>query len=314
LKYPEDPRLHVWSAGAWVRRIGGQRILFVNDMNGDYLQVYRFAPQTDGETAIPSGFFAKKHVAEKQGWPAHQPEKGEWIWRDANGNGAFDADEFQVNGGADAPSAQGWWVDRAGGVWLATETKGLRYFPAQPLDARGNPQWTFESMRTFPHPAELREVKRLRYDATNDVLYLGGTTAEVRNQHWKPMGPALACYDGWLHGTPKLRWQITLPYAPGASGHESCEPMGFDIAGDYIFAPYTGASKANGVKTGRVEVSRCRDGSSVGHVEPGEEVGEVGLQDIREALTAHRRADGEYVVLMEDDAKSKILMYRIRGL
>ena len=312
-KYPQDPRLHLWSAGAWVRHIGGQRVLFVNDMNAERLQVYRFAPKTDGEVAIPSGFFAKTHVKEKDGWPPNQPEKGEWIWRDANGNGAFDTGEFATNGGGDAPAAQGWWVDRAGGVWLTSETKGLRHFPSQGLDARGNPQWDFATMQTFPHPDGFREVKRLRYDAASDTLYLGGTTAEDKNQHWKPMGPILARYDGWLRGARTLRWRVTLPYARGSSGHESCEPMGFDVAGDFIFAPYTGASKKDGVKTGRVEVFRTSDGSAVGHVEPGEDVGEIGLQDIRETLTAHRRADGEYIVLLEDDYKSEIVVYRIKA-
>jgi len=313
-KFPEDPRLHLWSGGAWVRRIGGQRILFVNDMNGENLQVYRFAPATDGEVAIPSGFFAKKHLPEKGGWPPHQPEKGEWIWHDGNGNGAFDAGEFESSGAGDTPASQGWWVDRSGGIWLATEKKGIRYFPAQGLDERGNPRWSFEKMRTFPHPAEFLEVKRLRYDAATDMMVLGGTTAEDKNQHWKPMGPVLACYEGWLRGVPHLRWRITLPYAHGASGHESCEPMGFDVAGDFVFVPYTGAAKKENVKTGRVEIFRTRDGSAAGHVEPGDEVGEIGLQDLRETLTAHHREDGEYVVLLEDDAKSKVVMYRLRDL
>lgn len=313
-KYPQDPRLHLWSAGAWVRHIGGQRMLFVNDMNGERLQAYRFAPQTDGEVAIPSGLFAKNHIRDKNGWPPNQPDKGEWIWRDANGNGAFDAGEFAINGGIDAPLSQGWWVDRAGGVWLATETQDVRYFPSQGLDAHGNPQWDFATMQVFPHPDGFREVKRLRYDAAADMLFLGGTTQEDKNQHWKPMGPVLARYDGWLRGKRGQRWRITLPYARGSSGHESCEPMGFDVAGDFIFAPYTGASKKDGVKTGRVEIFRVHDGSSVGHVEPGEAVGEVGLQDIRETLTAHHRANGEYIVLIEDDYKSKIVMYRIRDL
>lgn len=313
-KYPEDPRLHIWSAGAWVRRIGGQRVLFVNDMNAERLQVYRFSPKTDGEVAIPSGLFSKSRIKEKGAWPPNQPEKGEWIWHDSNGNGAFDAGEFQASDGADAPRAQGWWVDRAGNVWLATETKGLRFFPQQGLDAKGNPQWDFKTMRVFPHPEGFLEVKRIRYDSESDTLYLGGTSAEHKNQHWKPMGPVVARYDGWLKGEQKLRWRVALPYSRGSSGHESCEPMGFDIAGEFVFVPYTGASKKDGVKTGRIEVFRAADGSPVGHVEPSAEVGEVGLQDIRETLTAHRRADGEYIVLLEDDYKSKVVMYRIKDL
>jgi len=311
-KYPEDPRLHIWSAGAWIRRLHGQRILFVNDMNSEHLQAYRFAPRTDGEVAIPSGLFAKQTIKAEGGWPPHQPARGEWIWRDANGDGAFEADEFAVRDGANSPPAQGWWVDAEGGVWSATETQGLRYFPLEGFDDHGNPRWSYTAMRTFPHPGGFQEVKRLRYDAAGDVLYLGGTTAEHRNQHWKPMGPVAARYDGWLRGARQERWRVTLPYARGSSGHESCEPMGFDVAGEFLFAPYTGASRKDGVATGRVEVFRAADGQPVGHFEPGPEVGEVGLQDLRETLTAHRRADGEYVVLLEDDYKSKIVMYRWR--
>ena len=43
-------------------------------------------------------------------------------------------------------------------------------------------------------------------------------------------------------------------------------------------------------------------------------MGEVGLQDLRECLTAHRRADGEYIILLEDDYRSKIVMFRLKGL
>lgn len=311
-KYPEDPRLHIWSGGAWVRQLGGRRVLFVNDMNGDRLQIYRFAPKTDGEIAIPSGLFSKAHFKEKDGWPAHQPEKGAWLWRDTNGNGAFDDGESLPM--ALTGSSQGWWVDRQGGIWLATESSGVNYYPFQSFDAQGNPQWDDAKAQHFPHPAEFKQVKRLRYDSATNTLFLGGITETDHNQHWKPMGPVVARYDGWLRGERQLRWKVTLPYAHGTSGHESCEPMGFDVAGDFLFVPYTGASKTDKVTTGRVEIFRISDGTAVGHVEPGPEVGEIGLQDLRETLTAHRRADGEYVVLLEDDAKSKVVMYRLKGL
>lgn len=318
-KYPQDPRLHIWSAGAWVRRVGGQRILFVNDMNGEHLQVYRFASESDGEIAIPSGFFAKRHVADQKDptWPPHQPESGEWIWRDADGNGAFDGGEYQQPGrqpneaSANAPTAQGWWVDARGNVWLATETKGLRLFPLAGLDGKGNPIWNYDAVRTFSHPAEFKHVKRLRYLPDTDTLFLAGTTDAHQNQHWKPSGPVLARYDGWLKGGRKLRWTMVAPYSSGASGHSSCEPMGFDVAGDFIFVPYTGASKADHVRHGRVEIFHTGDGRNVGHLEPGGDVGEIGLQDIRECLVAHRRADGEFIVFLEDDYKSKVVMYRL---
>ena len=313
-RYPQDPRLHIWSAGAWVRRIAGQRILFVNDMNSEHLQVYRFAPGRGGAIAIPSGFFAKRRVKDPKdtGWLAAQPEKGGWIWRDTNGNGAFEAGEFEQADAADVPASQGWWVDARGHVWLATETQGIRYFPTQGLDAAGNPLWSHATMQSFPAPTEFRQVKRVRYLPETDTLFLAGTTDGHRNQHWKPGGPVLARYDGWLKGGRQARWTKILPYAGGSSGHSSCEPMGFDVAGDFVFVPYTGASKPDHVKHGRVEVFHASDGASVGHIEPGEDVGEIGLQDIRECLVAHRRADGEFVVFLEDDFKSKVVMYRIK--
>ena len=100
------------------------------------------------------------------------------------------------------------------------------------------------------------------------------------------------------------------PYAVGAKGHESWEPMGFDVAGDYIFVPYTGASKELGFTTGHGEVFALKDGAPIGHFEPSAEIGEIGQHDIRECLRAHRRADGEYLVFLEDDAKAKVVMYR----
>ena len=88
--------------------------------------------------------------------------------------------------------------------------------------------------------------------------------------------------------------------------------MGFDIVGDFVFVPYTGASKPDGVKHGRVEIFRASDGVGVGHLEPSDDVGEIGLQDIRECLVAHRRADGEFIVFLEDDYKSKVIMYCLK--
>ncbi|MBV9470108.1 MAG: hypothetical protein JOZ57_12805, partial [Abitibacteriaceae bacterium] len=90
------------------------------------------------------------------------------------------------------------------------------------------------------------------------------------------------------------------------------EPMGFDLAGNYLFVPYTGASKAMGIPTGHVKIFNATDGSSVGAMQPPADIGEIGLQDIRECLRAHRRTNGEYVVFLEEDWKSKILLYRLR--
>ena len=227
----------------------------------------------------------------------------------------FSSQEPEVRG------IEGWWVDMKGDVWQTMLNAGIRRFRYQGVDKIGNPIWNFENMDVFPHAKEFSQVKRIRYYPETDTLYLGGCATidgvEHKNQHWKPMGPVICRYDNFLKGDNpgqtegKLRWKIIAPYVTGSSGHESCEPMGFDVAGDYMFLPYTGASKEFGVATGHIEVLRIDDGSSVGWMEPDPAtVGEVGLQDIRECLSAHQRTNGEYVIFLEDDYKAKVVMFR----
>lgn len=309
-KFPEDPRLNIWSAGAWVRRINNNRILFVLDMNSERLQIYKFNEKTDGEIAIPSGLYSGRYIKTKTGFPSYQPAKGEWFWRDSNGNGKFDSDEFMSNDSKDAPYSQGFWVDELGNIWQAFETAGIRKFVFQGFDKFNNPIWGFNRVEFFQKPSEFKQVKRLRYLPEKDVMFLGGTTDEHKNQHWKPMGPVIARYDNWSSPNRKLRWIITAPYEVGSKGHSSCEPMGFDVAGDYIFVPYTGASKAMKFSTGHIEVFRADTGESVGFMEPSAEIGEIGLQDIRECLRAVKRKNGEYVIFLEEDYKAKILIYQ----
>ena len=274
--------------------------------------MYRFANKEATGSAIPCGLFSGKHLSDKKhpNWPPHQPAQGEWCWRDANGDGKFTAEEFQARP-KDEPSAQGLWVDAKGDVWRASEKDGICCFRFVGLNGAGIPEWAWDKPERFPHPVEFMEVKRLRYDPASDVMYLGGTTKEHKNQHWKPIGPVIARYNNWRKDR-KLAWTITLPYAKGSQGHESCEPMGFDVAGDYLFVPYTGASKATGFKTGHVEVCKTSDGAAVGWMEPSAEIGEIGLQDIRECLTARKLADGRYAILLEDDFKAKLVLYRWR--
>jgi len=334
-----DPRLHIKdSASVWVRNLDGKKFLFVNDMSAVRLQVYEvdipevIAPDRQsmnrGVPGRAAVLFSPQRYRNRDGsepteWLPGQPEKGEWIWTNSERRDTslrMNEAEFAVRE-PEVRGIEGWWVDSKGDVWQTTFNQGLRRFRYQGLDNIGNPIWNFENMDTFPHPQEFNQVKRIRYYPETDTLYLGGCATvdgkEHKNQHWKPMGPVIARYDNFLKGENpgttegKLKWLTVLPYVVGSQGHESCEPMGFDVAGDYIFVPYTGASRAHGVKTGRVEVLRADDASPVGWMEPcPQTVGEIGLQDIRECLSAHRLKSGEYVIFLEDDYKAKVVMYR----
>ena len=77
-------------------------------------------------------------------------------------------------------------------------------------------------------------------------------------------------------------------------------------AGDYVF---TGGWK----ERGRIFVNRMSDGAPVGVFDPGSTVGGVentGWIDILTGISAHKRADGEYLVFVEEDYKAKVLLYR----
>jgi sugar lactone lactonase YvrE len=307
-KFPQDPRLHIWSAGAWVQRIKNRPFLFVNDMYSEVLQVYRFDPLTNGEIAIPSVLFAKSHLQKEVGWPPHQPQKGEWIWRDRDGDGAFDDGEFVTDDGRDAPSLWGWSVDSDGNVWQASHDAGIRKFTCRGLDDRGNPIYEFSSMTSFPMPQPFTRLERVTYIPATDTLYLAGYTAE-RPHHdglWKVMGCVLCRYDHWSKGNPAPRWQVTPDNT--ADGSWKGKPASMTVAGDYVFVVY--------VVGGRIEVFNADTGAPVGYLKPGPEVGgalpgdAVGWVDIPEGIRAYRRATGEYLLFVEEDWKSKILMYQ----
>ena len=76
-----------------------------------------------------------------------------------------------------------------------------------------------------------------------------------------------------------------------------------DVAGDRVFAVDS--------RTAVVYVYDAATGASVTTLKPGLEVkSESGMIDIPYGLRAYRRANGKYLVFVEEDAKAKIIMYR----
>jgi hypothetical protein len=63
-------------------------------------------------------------------------------------------------------------------------------------------------------------------------------------------------------------------------------------------------------RCGEVVIFRAGDGSRVGSVWAGPEVGgRIGAVDFSSAVHVHKRADGTYVILVEDDLFAKIIYY-----
>jgi hypothetical protein len=171
------------------------------------------------------------------------------------------------------------------------------------IDSSGNPVYSYAKMATFPIPAPFRYVKRAIYDAGGDTLFVTGYTADAMPESKdvpKEIGRVLARYDHWSSAKPTLRYATNLLWEPGGNPRRTL--VSVTVEGDYIFAvEFVGA----------VHVFDKNTGAEVGVINPGAEVGNTsGHIDVVNAITAHRRENGEYLVFVEEDARGKVMMYR----
>ncbi len=302
-KYPDDPVFHTdqWPGLPIARKLKGRTFLFLTDMYADHLKIYRFDAPRDGEVAIPSGYIAGRPRGVTQ--IPNAPPAGDWIWRDANGNGKFDSDEFAPNTGADKLiGGWGWWVDTAGDIWRARDAKGIYRLHFGGLDAHGNPIYAYSDMTAYPVPAPFTEVHRAIYDAATDSLYVTGYTSDMPYDHafWKEAGRVAVRYDKWSTGKPVARYTVSLPW--DAKSKPVATIIGVTVEGKYLFAVEP---------VGAVHVFDKDTGAEVGVIRPGPEVGRAsGFVDVPNGISAARRSDGEYLVFVEEDARGKVMMYR----
>ncbi|MBD2384428.1 hypothetical protein [Cylindrospermum sp. FACHB-282] len=310
-KYPQDPRLHTSPDATFVRRILGQPFLFLTDMYGSFLQIYRFNTATDGKIAIPAGMFVGSNGENKKSiagnWPSYQPAKGEWIWGDRNGNGSFDNNEYDTS--QDYPYIGGWWVDSKGDVWKTLRTQdgvGIRRYPLQGLDAKGNPIYSYSSMQKQKTPNIFTDLRRIEYFPKTDTMYLSGFTKDhpAFGDDSGVVGSEIVRFDNWSQGNVTPRWRIVVPY--DTTGKREISTAAMSVAEDYVFAVT--------MKTAEVNVYKTATGEAVQKLKPGPEVGkESGWIDIPYGIRAFRRSNGEYLVFVEENWKGKVIMYRLLG-
>ncbi len=312
-KYPQDPRLWMANDGhslmsPFMRRLNnGKLYMFIGGMNSETLAIYRFV----GEIAVPAGLVAKSHYSSKgaPNYPPHQPGNGEWLWRDSNGDGAFQADEFSQPANPQTHSERwNWFVDARGDIWTDVK-EGLRKFPLQGFDAHGNPIYDFASAQVIASPAPFDRVSRMEYDATTDTLFLSGYTPEHPHdgKFWKEGGRVLARYNEWSTGNRTPKWTSLWHWAEG--GPETyATPHCFAVVGDFIHVGYfhRGGPVVN-------RIYNAHTGELVGEMRPGPEVnGVIGDIDAVSAIRAMQRKNGEQIILQEDDRYGKVVMFRWR--
>jgi len=298
-KYPNDPRglMHVKQQGEHgltspqIVYLEGKRFLFVGGMFGsNFINIFRF----DGEMAVPSGVilqWGNNLYNTALTWPPTKPP-GSSIWRDTNGDGDYQADEFGPNN--ERVESGPFHVDKKGNIWMAY---GFFRYDFQGLDAKGNPIYSADKITVLDKPEGVDKVARVCYLDDSDTLVIG---EEGRNEEDRPsmrhISRVFVCKE-YLAGNRK-----TVSFVPGPGKEAGCVAA----AGDYAF---TGGWKTRG----KIWVNRLSDGAEVGSFDPGETVGGVektGWIDLLTGINAFNRSTGEYLVFVEENYKAKSLIYR----
>lgn len=304
---PDDPRLrfkHTQNA-ALIRYMEGRKFLILRGMWQSVLAFYRF----DGEIARPCTIIASKRITNGDWEFPGQPIEGAWIWRDLNGDARMQANEYLKD---ESGSIGGeFWassVDERGDVWQGMTKGVIRRFRFGGLDARGYPIYSrspkLYSERQIPPPIDF--LLRAEYVPDTETMYLSGHTPE----HPKPpqssfglVGTDLLRYDSWNSRSPRVRWHITLP---GLTDGNLKGAAALCVEANRIFVVMG--------QSAEVRVYDTETGDYVGSMKPGPEVhGESGWIDFRDAIRARKLSNGDYLVMVEDDAKGKTIVYRLKG-
>ncbi len=292
-KYPHDPRglTFVKQQGEHgltspqVVYLNGKRFLFVGGMfASNFINVFRY----DGEMAIPSAAIMQwknQIYRTEQKWPPGRPD-GTFIWRDLNGDGEYQANEYAPNTGRVQPGP--FWVDKKGNIWMAY---GFFRYDFQGLDSRGNPIYSADKITVMDPPRGMKSVARVWYDVDTDTLVAAEQAEDMRH-----IGRVFIC-KGYLAGN---RDAVTF------TSHAGREAGCVTAAGGYVF---TGGWK----ERGRIWVNRMSDGAEMGSLEPDAAMGGIektGWIDILTGITAYQRKDNEILVFVEEDYKAKSILYR----
>ena len=331
-RFPDDPRLQWAMEFPMVRVIGGRRYLYLTDMYCSFVAVFRF--EENSEIAIPAAFICNTWNGENENpflqslrpswvpFPTVDANKcRRWMWRDDNGDGhpqAGEFHEFQLGG----PIEYGLDVDASGNIFIGGEGAhmaspaqgGILRIPFGQADAHGVPAFSPAQMRfyTVPYPEYSSAACRLKYVAATDTMYLMATASRYYTQ-------ALYRYDHFTTAAQPTRgWALVL----GANDLGISEPKldtntagmtlptAFTADEDYVYVMYVDRGLDARVR-GEITVYDARDGHKVGWIVPGDETGRYsGATDLRCAINVATRANGEKIIMAEENGAGKVMVYR----
>ena len=337
-RFPNDIRVLTANEVAFVRVINNKKFLFTSDMYGLTVAVFRF--EANSEIAIPAAIFgiasnergAAWTVGKQPAWEGNDDynKNRRQAWRDKNGDGLVDADEF-FSVQMPYPSAKGIDIDDKGNIWVAGKFNahsdqfrdgGNLVIPFGSVDLNGVPfsnsvpEFVKVPISLISPADHNRSSGRLRYLAATDTLLMArGEGEDYYSTH-------IYVIDGYRNSAnPTLRFKLDLGYDD--LGEKITDilrgdrekilkmvlPNVFAADADYIYVGYI----ENGLDAkvrGEITVYSMVDGHKVGWILPGPETNyRVGNFDMRHGIQVRKLADGSRVIVTEENGAGKFMAY-----
>ncbi len=276
-KYPNDWRITDGdknTGSPMVRYVAGKKFLYYTGMYGG-LSIYKFNAATDGEIAIPS---------EQRYAPGGKNHL------DVHDNGDY--------------------------YELLFNEQQIRKTPATGVNSSGNIIWGTPVI--YNRPSAFAKITACSYvGGPDDEMLIGGFFPGDSDQNgWKQVGKRLAKYKNW-NTSPTLVWShnFTEWY------HNDAQPVGtrritrsIQATGDYVFVDwlsynYNGSNRQN--SPGVIDAFRLDNGQKVGEIFSGPEtMNQSSWHDLLISFHVMKRSNGEYILLSEENWKSKHLMFQ----
>ena len=305
VKYPNDPRnIMEVKAGhehgitaTRIRTINGKRFLYTQGMTSQGINIFRFEDNSD--IAAPSGFIMETdhriyNLPHSFFWPPNRPkiEAGNMIWRDLNGDGDYQANEYSKS---TAAVSTNFWIDSKGGIWEhGTEATGniVKLRKCAGLDAKGNPIYNDANVVSYAISG-LTDIGRVIYQEDMDRLIL------CSKERRELKGGKMYAVDNWSRGNRAARYICDM---------KGPNPSSVTAEKNYLF-------EVGWETRAEVWVSDIKTGKTLGTMVPSMELGGVehtGWVDIGWGVNAYQHKNGEFLVLVEDNALARVIMYRWR--
>lgn len=316
-RYPDDVRITGIAATAQVQYIQGRKFLLVGNQGGVDMAIYRFDDSASGpgkEIAIPcAAFDYGSFLGSYQDFDV-QPLDGEFIWRDSNGDGRIQMNEFLEPPNNLHRDGGNFWMDSNGDVWQVNyqaenppyeQSIHLRRYLFQGFDSFGAPIYDYDHMTVYNVPNDFADIPTIAGSVFRPNESEGGTLYVSGGSPSAGSFSQIVRYDNWDKGNRKARWVINVPFDPDPNNTWS--PVSFSQAGKFIFVDFNTPHYAL--------IYSAVDGSYVGEFTPGSDVGglpNVGNDDEWQSTHALALDSGEYILFKEEDFQAKQLMYKWR--